>query len=74
MQAILNSAHQKTITERIKKMNYLNINDRETFLLKQLSVFQPAIKECTKGRRKPLSFCATFIDLAQIKMISVRHH
>lgn len=55
-------------------MNYLNINDRETFLLKQLSVFQPAIKECTKGRRKPLSFCATFIDLAQIKMISVRHH
>lgn len=45
---------------------------REKFLLKQLSVFQPAIKECTKGRRKP--FCATFIDLAQIRMMSVRHH
>lgn len=56
-------------------MNYLNINDRQRKVLtEQLSGFQPAIKECTKGRRKPLSFRATFIDLAQIRTISVRHH
>lgn len=56
-----------------QKMTYLNINDREKFLFKHLSIFQPATKERTKGRIKPLSFGATLTDMAQTGTISVRH-
>lgn len=42
---------------------------REKVLFKHFSIFEPATKEGTK----PLSFGATFIDMAQIKTISVTH-